>query len=257
MARTHTFKGSASAGYGYFAYIEDGQLVIGEDWGREGGILYKGPYQHAQIIMSKLRANASKLANSIDKYYFEERQKVEASKEEANITYRFKDSRDFRQGCGHYGYIENGELVLCMELPREGGVYFRGSYNEAVVTNYLNRIKKEDKVLYDDIERYFSQKHAKANLEEVKRDCGFDEETKTIMFKVKIYNKNGATHNCLVRGRFQADVINKLMPQIPEVLTIQTSSGDVFAIRSDMIAAVEFVDNFSKNTTLNEVIKQK
>ena len=32
MARTHTFKGSAGAGYGYAAFIEEGQLVITEDW---------------------------------------------------------------------------------------------------------------------------------------------------------------------------------------------------------------------------------
>lgn len=61
MARTHTFKGSASAGYGYFAYIEDGQLVIGEDWGREGGILYKGPYAciDANYYLHKLAVQAS------------------------------------------------------------------------------------------------------------------------------------------------------------------------------------------------------
>ena len=90
--------------------------------------------------------------------------------------------------------------------------------------------------------------------EDLKKDYGFDEETKTILFKVKIYNKNGAVHNCLVRGRFQADVIKKLMPQIPEVLTLQTPSADVFAIRSDEISAVEFVESFSAGATIAKAV---
>ena len=83
--------------------------------------------------------------------------------------------------------------------------------------------------------------------EDLKKDYGFDEATKTILFKVKIYNKNGHVHNCLVRGRFQADAIKKLMPQVSEVLTIQTVNADVFAIRSNEISAVEFVeDNYDR-----------
>ena len=71
MARTHTFKGSEGlTGYGYYAYIEDGQLVIGGDWGREGGILYKGPYAHVDNhTMRMLENNAPKLYKSIIEYY--------------------------------------------------------------------------------------------------------------------------------------------------------------------------------------------
>lgn len=71
MARTHTFRGSASAGYGYFAYIDDGQLVIGEDWGREGGIIFRGDYEAAvkQGHMDTLWKNAATLHDSIVKYY--------------------------------------------------------------------------------------------------------------------------------------------------------------------------------------------
>ena len=48
MAITHHFKGSQdSYGYGYFGYIEDGQLVLGEDWPREGGIVFRGTYRDA------------------------------------------------------------------------------------------------------------------------------------------------------------------------------------------------------------------
>ena len=82
MARTHTFKGSASTGYGYFAYIEDGQLVIGEDWGREGGILYKGPFdcKDAEKHLATLRKNSPKLYESILRYYAKEGAKKEAMK---------------------------------------------------------------------------------------------------------------------------------------------------------------------------------
>lgn len=149
MARTHTFAGSAEPGCGYAAFIEEGKLLITEDWGSWGGILYHGDYSHA--------------------------------------------------------------------------------------TNFLIRLKKEAPALYNSIVEYYKNEMLKAH--------GFDEETKTILFKVKIYNKNGAVHNCLVRGRFQADVIKKLMPQIPEVLTIQTVNADVFAIRSSEISAVEFVED--------------
>ena len=148
MARTHTFVGSAKSGCGYAAFIEEGKLLITEDWGNWGGILYHGDQSHAANILIRLKKEAPKLYNSIVEYYKNEMLKAH----------------------------------------------------------------------------------------------GFDEETKTILFKVKIYNKNGHVHNCLVRGRFQADVIKKLMPQVPEVLTIQTVNADVFAIRSSEIYAVEFVE---------------
>lgn len=246
MARTYTFKGSASAGYGYAAFIEDGQLVITEDWGREGGVLYRGPYQRAQIIMSRLRAHAPKLANSIDKYYFDEAEKVKklssAPAKEETTTHQFKDSRDF-YGYGYFGYIENGQLVLGNEQPHEGGVYFRGSYTEAVANGHMNSLKTEDPVLYNDIEKYFIKHGVNDSQEDIKKKYGFDEATKTILFKVKLHMDNGNVHNVLVRGRFQADVIKKLMPQIPEVLTLQTWDAREFAVRSNKIDAIEFVED--------------
>ena len=215
MARTHTFKGSASAGYGYAAFIEDGQF------------------------MSQLCAHAPKLANSIDKYYFDEAQKIEAVKEETNITHRFKDSRDF-YGYGYYGYIENGLLVLGLETPSGCEIYFRGPYAVALSSYKLGDLRSRDKVLYDDIMQYFS---APYDAEDLKQKLSFDEETKTILFKVKLFMDNCEVHNVLVRGRFQADVIKKLMPQIPEVLTLQTWDAREFAVRSNKIDAIEFVED--------------
>lgn len=251
MARTHTFKGSASAGYGYAAFIEDGQLVIIEDWGRDGGVLYRGSYRDAGEYLAILHKNAPKLYKSITQYYttgaYDETGKFvlisEKAPAEETITKQFKDSRDC-YGYGYYGFIENGQLVICHEAPREGGILFRGTYEEAAERGWIATLLREDQRLHDDIERYFSQKRAKADLEKAKKEYGFDMATTTILFKVKLYSKSGMVHNCLVRGRFQADVINKLMPPTPEVLTIQTANADVFAIRSNEISAVEFVEKW-------------
>ena len=149
MARTHTFKGGTDHyGYGYFAYIEDGQLVIGENWPREGGVVYRGTYRDAGKALADLKKNAESLYNHIVKYY----------------------------------------------------------------------------------------------EEKLKEDLQFDPETKTILFKVKLHMDDGHTiHSVLVRGRFQADVIKKLFPPVPEVLTLQTYTANVFAVRSEKISAIEFV----------------
>ena len=233
MARTHTFKGSASTGYGYFAYIEDGQLVIGENWPREGGVTYRGPYATAGHEMAELMTKSPKLYESILRYYAKE----EAAKKVANITHRFKDSRDFRQGCGHYGYIENGELVLCMDLPREGGVYFRGSYNEAVATNYLTRIKKEDRVLYDDIEKYFTKHGAKDESD--RKDLGG---SKTITYRVRLIMDNGKELDAIISGTSETEVIRKIMPPVPDTVMMYDLEGRTMAVRSDKIYTVAIID---------------
>jgi hypothetical protein len=252
MARTHTFKGSASAGYGYAAFIEDGQLVITEDWGREGGVLYRGCYPGATYYVKKLQKEAPKLFNSITQYYAKEAKKEAAIREEAGVTYRFEDSCD-AHGNGYSGCIKNGQLVLEYDDPRSGGCYFRGSYDEAVAAGHINELKFKDPRLYADIEKYFIKHGVKDETEKLMQKYSFDEETKTILFKVKLHKKNRVVHKVLVRGRFQADVIKKLLPPIPEVLTLQTPTGDVFAIRSDEISAVEFVDEFSTGIELREV----
>jgi len=249
MARTHTFKGSASAGYGYAAFIEEGQLVITEDWGREGGVLYRGSYRDAGEYLARLHENAPKLYKSITQYYtagaYNESGKFvlisEKAPAEETITKQFKDSRDC-YGYGYHAFIENGQLVVCHEAPREGGVLFRGTYFEA--TKILQQLQREDKVLYDDIDKYFTHKRAKDNFEALKRKCGFDEESKTILFDVKLHMNNTVIHNVMVRGRFQSDVVNKLTPATNEVLTLQTPNGNIFAVHSSNISAIEFVEEF-------------
>lgn len=232
MARTHTFKGSASAGYGYAAFIEDGQLVITEDWGREGGVLYRGPYEHCPT--HTLRQLSDKLRNSIVDYYT-------AKKEEATeepVTRIFKDSRDLH-GNGWYGYIEEGKLVIGHEAPREGGILFRGTYEEAAERGWLATLLREDQRLYYDIDKYFTKHGAEPKVpikEKTVSPAG-------VLWKVKLYmaNTEAPIIYVQVRGTSEASVINKLFPKVPEVLTLQTHDARVIAVRSDKISAAEFM----------------
>lgn len=71
MAITHTFKGSYK--HGYYAYIEDNKLVIGEDHGREGGETYRGTFADMPVsYKNELSENAPSLFNSILRYYAKE-----------------------------------------------------------------------------------------------------------------------------------------------------------------------------------------
>lgn len=242
MARTHTFKGSASAGYGYAAFIEDGQLVITEDWGREGGILYRGPYQTAQVAMATLHIKAPKLATSIDKYYFDEAEKLNkisnAPANKETITHQFKDSRDLH-GNGWYGYIEDGKLVIGHEAPREGGILFRGTYAAAAEQGWLATLLREDQKLYHDIGLYFI-KHGTEPRVHIKEKTN---SPAGVLWKVKLYmaNTEAPIIYVLVRGTSESSVINKLFPKVPEVLTLQTHDARVIAVRSDKISAAEFM----------------
>ena len=70
MVISHTFKGSSDR-YGYYAYIADGLLLVGESWPHEGGTIYHGSYENAFDVLALLKKKASKLYNSITAYYKE------------------------------------------------------------------------------------------------------------------------------------------------------------------------------------------
>jgi hypothetical protein len=158
------------------------------------------------------------------------------------ITHQFKDSRDFH-GNGWYGYIENGQLVIGHEAPREGGVLFKGTYEEAAERGWLAALLREDQRLYNDIEKYFIKHGVKDDTDDLKKKHGFDEATTTVLFKVQLFMDNRQVHNVMVRGRSQSGVVEKLMPKIPEVLMLQTLDAREFAVRSEKIYAVEFVED--------------
>jgi hypothetical protein len=156
------------------------------------------------------------------------------------ITHRFKDSRDSR-GNGYSAYIEDDKLVLEYDDPRSGGEYFRGTIIEAA--KHLYEIKKYDPKLYNNITEYFFKHGVEDSEEQTKKKYGFDEATKTVLFKVQLYMDNRQVHNALVRGRSQSGVVEKLMPKIPEVLVLQTWNAREIAVRSEKISAVEFVED--------------
>ena len=71
MAITHTFKGSYKNGY--YAYIEDNKLVIGEDHALEGGETYRGRFVDLPTYYKDdLKVKAPSLFNSITRYYDEQ-----------------------------------------------------------------------------------------------------------------------------------------------------------------------------------------
>lgn len=77
MAITYRFGNSNDIyGYGYFAYIEEGQLVIGESWPREGGITYRGTYRDAKERMEKLSGEDELLYHNIQSYYSKHKEEV-------------------------------------------------------------------------------------------------------------------------------------------------------------------------------------
>jgi hypothetical protein len=189
--------------------------------------------------MSILHLNAPKLANSIDKYYFDEAQKVSNTPaKEETITHQFKDSRDLH-GNGWYGWIEDGKLVIGHEAPREGGILFRGTYDEAAEQGWLATLLREDQKLYHDIDLYFI-KHGTEPRVPIKEKTN---SPAGVLWKVKLYmaNTEAPIIYVQVRGLNEACVINKLFPKVPEVLTLQTHDARVIAVRSDKISAAEFM----------------
>lgn len=227
MPRSHRFAGSVSAGPGYFAYNDTGKLVIGENSNRESQIVFVGTYDSCPIgMLNKLHKENTKLYNSIVQYY------------DKTISYQFADSRDLH-GNGWYGWIEDGQLVIGHEAPREGGILFRGTYEEAADKGWLATLLREDQRLYHDIDRYFIKHGAEPKVpikEKTNSPAG-------VLWKVKLYmaNTEAPIVYVQVRGLNEACVINKLFPKVPEVLTLQTHDARVIAVRSDKISAAEFM----------------
>lgn len=70
MAITHMFKGSKGFdSYGYYGYIENGQLVLGESWPREGGETYRGSFEGVpESYVRELEQKAPTLIAHIRRY---------------------------------------------------------------------------------------------------------------------------------------------------------------------------------------------
>lgn len=144
MAITRHFKGSTDQyGYGYFGYIEDGQLVLGESWPREGGVTYRGTYCDATAALAKLKDDAPKLYNSIVKYYTEEEEKLRkqaAIREESRSIVSY--STIFRIKL----YMDNGKEHICQ---------VRGRFESDVIKKLTPQVP-EVLVLQDDFANVFA-----------------------------------------------------------------------------------------------------
>lgn len=113
MAITHTFKGSKGGDrYGYYAYIEDGLLVIGEDWPREGGTIYKGSYADAKSALGLLKKQEPKLYKSIVEYYKENHEVATDTMAYRNLNVEDRLKYDFEELADRYDREYKWELKL-------------------------------------------------------------------------------------------------------------------------------------------------
>lgn len=117
MAITRTFKNNCDRyGYGYFGYIEDGQLVLGESWPREGGITYRGSFTEAKAHLEAIKEKAPRLYNSVMKYYTEKQI-------EENLQYLHDELHDKKSNTSSTTaevllykvqlYMDGGHVLLC------------------------------------------------------------------------------------------------------------------------------------------------
>lgn len=152
-----------------------------------------------------------------------------------SITHTFKGSNSY------YAYIEDGQLVIGYNGPREGGDLFRGDYNGA--SKSFKVLQKEAPKLYHAINNYYSLTELGLDTEEPPK--GPDK-----TFKVKLYTRNNCIYNCLVKGPDEEAVIKKLCPSSTEPLVVQTYEAKTFVIYSDMIAAFELAESANYSHTL-------
>ena len=121
---------------------------------------------------------------------------------------------------------------------REGGILFRGTYDEAVKQGWIRKLWSQAANLHDSIVTYY------------KRQDGTDyshENTTTpagIIWKIKVYLNNGTILNALARGTCESGIIAKIMNSSDKVCIIQTQNANVLGIRSEQVCAIEFVEEF-------------
>ena len=135
-----TFKSTAT--YGYYAYIENYQFVIGEDLPREGGDLYRGEYKGDDTpYMKAIKKDDPKLYNNIVKYFKEEAHKIRNGKRVLQISLDILVGSD----CEGTKLAETVE----QELNRRGfnvlGASFVDNMTETYIEQYPELLTKEVK----------------------------------------------------------------------------------------------------------------
>lgn len=132
MAITHHFRRCTDVhGYGYFAYIEDDKLVIGDHWPHEGGILYEGNYLNSVMFLERLKEKCPSLCGDIVDYFIahpnecsgKPQPKKEATEKGTEKTYKAKIHTD--DGKAHIILVQsNSPEALVNKLTRKDGWTF-------------------------------------------------------------------------------------------------------------------------------------
>lgn len=135
------FKGS-HFDYGYYAFIDNnGQFVIGEERGREGGELYRGNYKGENTPwLRDIKEENIKLYNDIVKYFKE------------HVKKQYVVQKAYTGNCIVLRYVngkyEDGEIIadynICGYVSALEGMGYERAYYEK---EFLARIKNLEKEL--------------------------------------------------------------------------------------------------------------
>lgn len=212
-------------------------LIIEQDDPRGGGVRFEGKYEEMSPVLTKLlaelRTNDPVLYNDIEKYFAI--RKREANEKKPKVKYQFQDSRD-SHGNGYSGYLdENYDLVLVYNVSGYHDVYYRGPY--ATAHHQLGELIFRDKVLYDDIEKYFTKHGVKDESD--RKDLGG---SKTRTYAVKLMMNNGKELDAVISGESETEVIRKILPPVPDTVMMYDLEGRTMAVRSDKIYTVAVMD---------------
>lgn len=133
--------------FGYYAFVDsNGQFVIGEERGREGGELFRGEYKDEKTPwLNDIKKENVRLYNSITKYFNEN-----ANNENANMNkFYIKDANDFREaiiGIANYMAFYNKEVCafsepIKVEWGLEGTKNYEGTRLVIPTIALVNRTK--------------------------------------------------------------------------------------------------------------------
>lgn len=113
--------------YGFWAFLDnEGMLVIGEERGREGGLLYRGPWKGEKTpYLSEIKKEQPKLYSKIT--YFYKQELVNVTQEEKKTTKTV-----------HVAY----SILKTVEVPAD--------WDDEEINNYLEGIDPEDFITSDD-----------------------------------------------------------------------------------------------------------
>jgi hypothetical protein len=157
------FKGSWSGSYGcgYYAFVDsNGQFVIGEERGREGGELYRGEYKGENTPwLNDIKKENVRLYNDITKHF-----KEHVKKQYVIQRAYTGNSKILRYVNGKY---EDGDIITDYNLPGYVSALENMGYERAYYEKeFLARIRNLEKELKEAKEWYQNVQGCFLNLSE-------------------------------------------------------------------------------------------